>query len=56
MVLKNKPILIDFLNAVIKPKTPIKYVEIKNNDIDKNFIKDKFSSLDVKATLAIKSI
>ena len=31
---KNKPILINFLNAVIKPTTPIKDVEIKNNDID----------------------
>lgn len=26
---KNKPILINFLNAVIKPITPIKDVEIK---------------------------
>ncbi|SQC85060.1 transposase and inactivated derivative [Clostridium perfringens] len=26
---KNKPILINFLNAVIKPTTPIKDVEIK---------------------------
>ncbi|MCX0404818.1 Rpn family recombination-promoting nuclease/putative transposase, partial [Clostridium perfringens] len=47
---KNKPILINFLNAVIKPTTPIKDVEIKNNDIDKDFIEDKFSRLDVKAT------
>ncbi|XZL83979.1 Rpn family recombination-promoting nuclease/putative transposase (plasmid) [Clostridium perfringens] len=47
---KNKPILINFLNAVIKPITPIKDVEIKNNDIDKDFIEDKFSRLDVKAT------
>ena len=35
---KNKPILIDFLNVVIKPKSLIKDVEIKNNDIDKEFI------------------
>lgn len=47
---KNKPILIDFLNAVIKPISPIKEVEIKNNDIDKEFIEDKFSRLDIKAT------
>nr|CRG98310.1 hypothetical protein [Clostridium perfringens] len=47
---KTKPILINFLNAVIKPTTPIKDVEIKNNDIDKDFIEDKFSRLDVKAT------
>ncbi len=50
---KNKPILINFLNAVIKPTTPIKDVEIKNNDIDKDFI-DKFSRLDVKATTSNK--
>ena len=46
---KNKPILIDFLNAVIKPVNPIQEVEIKNNDIDKEFIEDKFSRLDIKA-------
>nr|BAE79145.1 hypothetical protein [Clostridium perfringens] len=51
---KNKPILINFLNAVIKPTTPIKDVEIKNNDIDKDFIEDKFSRLDVKATTSNK--
>ena len=51
---KNKPILIDFLNAVIKPTTLIKDVEIKNNDIDKDFIEDKFSRLDVKATTSNK--
>ena len=51
---KNKPILINFLNAVIKPTTPIKDVEMKNNDIDKDFIEDKFSRLDVKATTSNK--
>ena len=51
---KNKPILINFLNAVIKLTTPIKDVEIKNNDIDKDFIEDKFSRLDVKATTSNK--
>ena len=51
---ENKPILINFLNAVIKPTTPIKDVEIKNNDIDKDFIEDKFSRLDVKATTSNK--
>ena len=51
---KNKPILINFLNAVIKPTTPIKDVEIKNNDIDKDFLEDKFSRLDVKATTSNK--
>ncbi|MDM0659935.1 Rpn family recombination-promoting nuclease/putative transposase, partial [Clostridium perfringens] len=33
---------------------PIKDVEIKNNDIDKDFIEDKFSRLDVKATTSNK--
>ena len=47
---KNKPILINFLNAVIKPLSPIKEVEIKNNDIDKEYIESKFSRLDIKAT------
>lgn len=51
---KNKPILIDFLNAVIKPINPIKEVEIKNNDIDKEFIEDKFSRLDIKAITSNK--
>ena len=51
---KNKPILINFLKAVIKPTTPIKDVEIKNNDIDKDFLEDKFSRLDVKATTSNK--
>ncbi|MBY0757201.1 Rpn family recombination-promoting nuclease/putative transposase [Clostridium sardiniense] len=51
---KNKPILIDFLNAVIKPINPIKEVEVKNNDIDKEFIEDKFSRLDIKAITSNK--
>ncbi|WP_415306398.1 Rpn family recombination-promoting nuclease/putative transposase, partial [Clostridium perfringens] len=36
------------------PTTPIKDVEIKNNDIDKDFLEDKFSRLDVKATTSNK--
>lgn len=51
---KNKPILINFLNVAIKQTTPIKDVEIKNNDIDNEFIEDKFSRLDVKATTSNK--
>ncbi|WWU66713.1 Rpn family recombination-promoting nuclease/putative transposase (plasmid) [Clostridium baratii] len=47
---KNKPILINFLNAVIKPVNPIQEVEIRNNDIDKEYIESKFSRLDIKAT------
>ncbi|WP_317312249.1 Rpn family recombination-promoting nuclease/putative transposase [Clostridium thermobutyricum] len=47
---KNKPILINFLNAVIKPTNPIEEVEIRNNDIDKEYLESKFSRLDIKAT------
>ena len=47
---KNKPILINFLNAVIKPTNPIQEVEIRNNDIDKEYLESKFSRLDIKAT------
>lgn len=45
----NPDILISFLNAVIKPKNEIESVEIKNSDIEKEHIKDKFSRLDIKA-------
>lgn len=48
---ENKPeILISFLNAVIKPKNLITKVVIKNSDIDKEHIEDKYSRLDIKAT------
>ena len=47
---KNPKILISFLNATLKPKDLITSVEIKNTDINKNYIEDKFSRLDVKAT------
>lgn len=46
---KNKKILISFLNSVLKNPSPIKTVEIKNTDIEKTFVEDKFSRLDVKA-------
>ncbi|MBN1050096.1 Rpn family recombination-promoting nuclease/putative transposase [Clostridium botulinum] len=46
---KNSRILISFLNSVLKSDNPIKSVEIKNTDIEKTFIEDKFSRLDVKA-------
>jgi len=42
-------ILISFLNAVLKPQNPITSVEIKNSDLEKEYIEDKFSRLDVKA-------
>ena len=46
---KHPGVLISFLNAVLKPKNNITDVEIKNTDIDKSYIEDKFSRLDVKA-------
>ena len=47
---KNPEILISFLNATLKPKDLITAVEMKNTDINKDYIEDKFSRLDVKAT------
>ena len=47
---KNPKILISFLNATLKPKDLITAVEFKNPDINKDYIEDKFSRLDVKAT------
>jgi predicted transposase/invertase (TIGR01784 family) len=46
---KHPRILISFLNAVIKPTDLIKSVEIKNTDIEKEYIEDKYSRLDIKA-------
>ena len=46
---KHPNILISFLNSVIKSKDPIKSVEIKNTDIEKEHIEDKYSRLDIKA-------
>lgn len=43
-------ILISFLNATLKPKNKIITVKIKGTDIAKQFIEDKYSRLDVKAT------
>ena len=48
--------LISFLNAVLKPKNNITDVEIKNTDIDKSYIEDKFSRLDVKAVTSKNEI
>ena len=47
---KNPKILISFLNATLNPKFLITEVKIKNTDINKDYIEDKFSRLDVKAT------
>ena len=46
----HKEILISFLNATLKPKKKIVSVDIKKTDIEKQYIEDKYSRLDVKAT------
>ena len=53
---KNPNILISFLNATLKPKDLITSVEIKNTDLNKGYIEDKFSRLDVKATTSNEEI
>ena len=45
----NKEILMSFLNATLKSEDKIKSVFIKNGDIEKEHLSDKFSRLDVKA-------
>lgn len=47
---KHPRILISFLNAVINPIDPITSVEFNNTEIEKDYIEDKFSRLDIKAT------
>lgn len=46
---KHPKILISFLNATLKPKYLITKVKIKNTDLEKHFLDDKFSRLDIKA-------
>jgi predicted transposase/invertase (TIGR01784 family) len=46
---KHPKILISFLNAVIKPVNKIVSVELKDTEITKDNLDDKFSRLDVKA-------
>lgn len=53
---EHPEILISFLNAVLKPVKPIVSVDIKNSDLEKDYIEDKFSRLDVKATTSNKEI
>ena len=53
---EHPEILISFLNAVLKPKKPIVSVEIKNSDLEKEYIEDNFSRLDVKALTSNKEI
>ncbi|MEG1410466.1 MAG: Rpn family recombination-promoting nuclease/putative transposase [Terrisporobacter sp.] len=47
---KHPKILMSFLNACIKPKTPITQVQLKNTEITKGYIEESFSRLDVLAT------
>lgn len=47
---ENKDILISFLNSTIKGNDEIIEVYLNNTDIEKEFINDKFSRLDIKAT------
>ena len=47
---KHPRILISFLNATLNPINKITSVEIKGTDLEKQFIEDKYSRLDVKAT------
>lgn len=53
---KNDKVLISFLNAVLRPVHKITSVEIKATDLEKKFIDDKYSRLDVKATTSNKEI
>ena len=53
---KHPNILISFLNATLKPKDLITAVEIKNTDLNKGYIEEKFSRLDVKATTSNNEI
>ena len=46
---KHPEILISFLNSVMKPKDLIESVQIRNSDIEKEHIEDKYSRLDIKA-------
>ncbi|MRY42784.1 MULTISPECIES: PD-(D/E)XK nuclease family transposase [Bacteria] len=46
---KSPQILISFLNAILKSKYPIVKVNIKNTDLEKHFLDDNLSRLDVKA-------
>ena len=53
---EHPEVLISFLNAVLRQKNKIVEVEIKNSDIEKAYIEDKFSRLDVKAKTNNKEI
>lgn len=46
---ENSKLLISFLNAVLKNDYPITKIEVKNKDLEKSFLEDRYSNLDVKA-------
>ncbi len=47
---KHPNILISFLNAVLNPSDPIKSVTLQDTTIEKEYLTDKYSRLDVWAT------
>ncbi len=48
---ENQPnVLISFLNAVLTPVDPIRSVKLQDTTIEKKYIEDKYSRLDVRAT------
>lgn len=47
---KKPEILISFLNAVMENEDKIVSVKIQGTDIDKEYLEDKYSRLDIKAT------
>ena len=53
---KHPKVLISFLNAVLKPTNKITSVELKGTEIGKQFIEDKYSRLDVRATTSNEEI
>lgn len=46
---QHPEILVSFLNAVIQSDDPIKSIEIKNTDMEKDFYDTEFSRLDIRA-------
>ncbi len=48
--LKSPKLLISFLNAVLNPSDPIKSVTLQDTTIEKEYLTDKYSRLDVRAT------
>ncbi|MBB6713911.1 Rpn family recombination-promoting nuclease/putative transposase [Clostridium gasigenes] len=53
---KDPKRLISFLNATLKPKKKIVSVVIKGTDIAKQFVEDKYSRMDIKATTSNNEI